>query len=86
MVVSFIVAGLIGWLLGVWLPWWAICCVLAYFAIAGFRGAFNGGLEVILIILTAIVFCAAMVFSGFATGDVTLMQLFGFVKVAFTGS
>lgn len=86
MIMLFIITGAIGWLLGVWLPWWAIGGVLAFFAIAAFRGAFDGGLESIPPMMAALFLCAFMILVGFASGDITMAQLFGFAKVAFTGN
>ena len=85
MIVLMLIAGILGWLLGVWLPWWGILSVLAFFVISAYRGAFDGGLEAIPTTLAAIILCIFMCIIGFAVGDVTWVMLFGLTKTAFTG-
>lgn len=85
MFVLFIIAGTIGWLLGVWLPWWGIGGVLAFFAIAAYRGGYDGGLEMIPLVVATWVLILTMIVVGFAGGDVTWSMIFGFTKTVFMG-
>ena len=86
MAIFFLVSSIVGWLLGIWLPWWAIICVLLIVIYIGNKTGFGEGLSAIPIAIATSIMCLLMVIVGFATGNVTFMQLFGFTKILFTGS
>ncbi len=75
---------IVGWLLGVWLPWQAILGVILVFVVMAYKGCYDGGLEEVWGGAT-IILVWAMVIAGFITSDVTLAQVFGLVKIGFTG-
>ena len=85
MFVLFIVAGTIGWLLGVWLPWWGIGGVLLLFVVQAYRGEFDGSLANAISGLAIMWLSVVMVIVGFAFSDVTWAMIFGFTKTVFMG-
>ncbi len=56
MIIILAVFSVIGWLCGVWLPWWGIGIVLALLCFNGHKGAYDGGLEAIPLVIGTIAF------------------------------
>ncbi len=76
---------IVGWLLGVWLPWQAILGFILVFVVMAYKGCYDGGLEKLPAVFATIILVWAMVIAGFITSDVTWAMIFGFTKTAFTG-
>ncbi len=86
MIIILAVFSVIGWLCGVWLPWWGIGIVLALLCFNGHKGAYDGGLEAIPLVIGTIAFVFFMLTVGFYTGDTTISDIGNAIKFAFTGS
>lgn len=85
MIILMIVCVTLGWICGVWLPWWVIGMILIIKAIGALRGVFDGGLESIPLIIGSGAFTATMIVVGFAFGDTTLSDIGIAIKYLFTG-
>lgn len=85
MILFFTLLVALGWIAGIWLPWWAIGAILMGVALSAYKGAFDGGLEAIQKVLGAGAFCVSMVLIGFASGDTTVSDIAEVVKLVFTG-
>lgn len=81
-----LISGTIGWLAGIWLPWWAITSILCGFGVMACMGFFDRGLNGALAGLGTTVMCSIMIVVGFVSGGTTLGQVGGFIKLLFTGS
>ncbi len=85
MILFFGVLAALGWIAGIWLPWWAIVAIMIGVALSAYKGAFDGGLESIPQVLGVGVFCAFMVLIGFLSGDTSISDIAEVVKLVFTG-
>ena len=81
MLFGFIVAVALGWLAGVWLPWQLLVVVYLWLAVID-KGE---GVSSIWVGVLFVVFSVTSFIVGFATSDVTFVQVWEFIKMIFTG-
>ena len=84
MILFLAIMSTLGWIAGVWLPWWAILGMLVAMAAGGCSAAIDGGLEPLVI--GAGSFSLFMIAAGFASGNATVTDISSFMRVLFTGS
>ena len=85
MILFFGALAAIGWIAGIWLPWWAIVAIMMGVALSVYKGAFDGGLEAIPKAVGTQVFCTFMLMIGFISGDTSISDIAELVKLVFTG-
>ena len=77
-----IILAVMGWLAGVWLPWWVLLCIYVGCGLAMIN---TRGLSSVIQNISIGFFCCVSLAVGFVFGEVTLLQVGIFIKMAFTG-
>ena len=77
-----IILAVVGWLAGVWLPWWLLLCVYLGCGLALIN---TKGMSSVKQNIAIGFFCCVSLAVGFVFGEVTILQVGSLVKVAFTG-
>ncbi len=85
MILFFAFSCIIGWLLGIWLPWYGILIASIALVVNEIR-LDRCGLDGALVAISAFACSAIMVLVGFISGDVSFSQIGGFIAMLFTGS
>ncbi|AHK11495.1 hypothetical protein S140_88 [Shewanella sp. phage 1/40] len=84
MAVSIVLVAMIGWLIGVWVPWWVVAAMWCGYGINLCLGKQSGLDGVIGSFLWGIILITATV-SGYIFGDVTFAMIWDWLVMVFTG-
>lgn len=77
-IIFFMCIAIMGWILGVWVPWWGVCILIGLTIWKLNKVGDLGSCALALLTFVSTISC-------FINGDVTLTQVGEFISVVFTG-